>query len=126
MQTSVLIGAKNFGFFKIYGVSTWTRRFEPVRTFYIQEGGVNLSKFSDSTSFMDNSISYFKMTALLALNLKKLSFFEVLKRFQFGYFLKVIFKVNGNKSSGAKKPCPLSRGPQGLKTSKREPSTTKG
>jgi len=32
MQMSALFEAKNFGFFKIYGVSVWTRRVEPVRT----------------------------------------------------------------------------------------------
>jgi len=38
MRTSALFSAKNFAFFKIYGVSTRTRveRVEPVRTFFGQ------------------------------------------------------------------------------------------
>jgi len=39
-------GAKNFGYFEIYGVSAPTRRgFEPLRTFCKQEGGINFSRF---------------------------------------------------------------------------------
>jgi len=41
-------GAKNFGFFEIYGVSARTRgrRVEPVRTFFGQGGkGINFSRF---------------------------------------------------------------------------------
>jgi len=45
MRKSALYGVKNFGYFKIYGVSTRTREFEPVWTFCRQEGGVNFSKF---------------------------------------------------------------------------------
>jgi len=30
MHTSALFGAENFGFFKIYGMSAWTRRVETV------------------------------------------------------------------------------------------------
>jgi len=37
MQTSALFGAKNFGFFQIYGVSTCTMRVEPVQTFCRQK-----------------------------------------------------------------------------------------
>jgi len=40
MRTSALLGAKYFLFFKIYGVSAWTRRgrVEPVQTFCEQKG----------------------------------------------------------------------------------------
>jgi len=48
VQTSTLFGAKNFGFFKIYGVSVQTRgeRVEPVRRFCEQGKGVNFLRFS--------------------------------------------------------------------------------
>jgi len=41
MRTSTLFGAKNFGFFEIYGVSAWTRGegVKPVRTFTDKGGG---------------------------------------------------------------------------------------
>jgi len=38
MRTSALFGVKNFGFFKIYGVSARTRGVEPERTFFEQGG----------------------------------------------------------------------------------------
>jgi len=34
MRTSAFFGAKDFGFFEIYGVPARTRRIEPVRTFF--------------------------------------------------------------------------------------------
>jgi len=49
MQMFALVGAKNIGFFEIYGVSAWTRRVEPVRT---RGEEVNFRDFLQ-TSFMD-------------------------------------------------------------------------
>jgi len=41
MRTSTLFGAKNIGFFEIYGVSARTRGgVEPVRTFCRQRGSI--------------------------------------------------------------------------------------
>jgi len=53
MRTSALFGAKNFGFFEIYGVSSRIREVEPVRTFCGQ--GRRGSIFCDFVrmSFMD-------------------------------------------------------------------------
>jgi len=53
MQTTAISGAKNNGFFKIYGVSARTWKVEPVQIFFGQEG----SFFRDFvwTSFMDGS-----------------------------------------------------------------------
>jgi len=48
MRTYALFGAKNVGFFAIYGVSARTIRgggVEPVRTFSDKGGGVNFSRF---------------------------------------------------------------------------------
>jgi len=46
MRKSVLFGAKNSGFFEIYGVPARTRGVEPVRTFFGQGGeGFNFSRF---------------------------------------------------------------------------------
>jgi len=45
MRTSALFGAKNFGFFEIYGVSARARGVEPVRTFFGHGEGVNFSRF---------------------------------------------------------------------------------
>jgi len=73
MQTFVLFSTKNFGYFKIYCASTWTRGGSANADILGQMGLIfcNLVR----TSFMDG---YFKMTTLLALNLKKV-FFEVYK-----------------------------------------------
>jgi len=38
MRTSAIFGAKNFGFFEIYGVFAQTRKVKPVRTFCGQRG----------------------------------------------------------------------------------------
>jgi len=46
MQTSALFDVKNFGFFEIYDVSTWTMKFQPVRSADILQTkgeGVNFS-----------------------------------------------------------------------------------
>jgi len=39
MRTFALFGVKNFGFFKVYGVSVRTRGVELERTFFEQGGG---------------------------------------------------------------------------------------
>jgi len=39
MRTSVIFGAKNFGFFKMFGMSARTRGVKPVRTFFGQGRG---------------------------------------------------------------------------------------
>jgi len=55
MQTSALFGAKNFGFFEIYGVFTWTRGLSQDGHFADKREG---SVFRDfvRTSFMDGRI----------------------------------------------------------------------
>jgi len=47
MRMSTLFGAKNFGFFEIYGVSAPTKweGVEPVRTFCGQGGGPGVGQF---------------------------------------------------------------------------------
>jgi len=63
MRTSALFGAKNFGFFKIYGVSALTRGVEPVRTFCGQGGGSNFHDFL-RISYMEGSLLVFIPTVL--------------------------------------------------------------
>jgi len=56
MWTSALVGAKNFGFFEIYGVSVRTRGekgLSPVRTF-CGHGEINFTRFRAEV-FMDGS-----------------------------------------------------------------------
>jgi len=53
MQMSTLFGTKNFGFFKIYGVSAWTTGVEPVRIFCGQGGRESIFYNFVQTSFMD-------------------------------------------------------------------------
>jgi len=44
LRTSALFCVKNFGFYEIYGVTAWTRKVEPVRTFF-GKGGEGGSQF---------------------------------------------------------------------------------
>jgi len=56
MRTSVLFGAKNFGFFEIYGVSAWSREVEQVWTFFEKGVGVVFRDFVRA-SFIDGPLS---------------------------------------------------------------------
>jgi len=61
MRTSVLFGAKNLGFFEIYGGSTRTKGVEPVRTFCGQGGGASIVPDFVQTSFMDGPLHVWDM-----------------------------------------------------------------
>jgi len=52
MRTSALSGAKNFGFFEIYGVSVRSKGVEPVRTFCGQGEEINFLRLCAKV-FMD-------------------------------------------------------------------------
>jgi len=94
MQTSVLIGAKNFGYFKIYGVSAQINRQRE-------------SIFHDlvQTTFMDNPLGYFKTTALLilALNLKNYLSLKCFLQFTSNFNLPPISNIF--LSGGTEKSC---------------------
>jgi len=51
MWTSALFGAKNFEFFKIYGVSTRTRGLSQCRHFADKEEGVIFSRFCEDVFY---------------------------------------------------------------------------
>jgi len=66
-----------------------------------QGGGGSIFLDLVRTSFMNSPLGYFKMTILLVLNLKKLSFLKCLKRFQ----LRIFFKWLAQKATGDEKSC---------------------
>jgi len=59
MRTSALFGAKNFGFFEIFGVSARTRRegVELVQTFCGHGGGGSIFRDFLQSSFMDGPLA---------------------------------------------------------------------
>jgi len=68
LDTSALCGAKNFGFFEIYGVPAQTRRegVEPVQTFFEQGERGQFYRDFVHTLFMDGPLCSMKLFSCLA------------------------------------------------------------
>jgi len=102
MRTSILFGAKNFEFFLKFTVCPHGQGGWASADIFRTIGEDSILRDLVRTSFMDDLLGYFKMTTLLALNLKKLSFLKCFKCFQFKIFLKwLATKANGDESGGA-------------------------
>jgi len=82
-------GAKNFKFFKILVCQHGQVKggWASVNILRTSGRGVNIMRFS-ADIFYEWLLCYFKLTTLLALNLKKLSFFEVFKMLPILIFFK--------------------------------------